>query len=51
MKLYCDNKAMMNIGHNPIQYDGTKHVEVYHHFIKEKLEGVLVFMPYVPTEK
>ncbi|CAA6665275.1 unnamed protein product [Spirodela intermedia] len=25
MKLYCDNKSMINIAHNPIQHDRTKH--------------------------
>ena len=28
MKLYCDNKTMINIAHNPIQHDRTKHVEI-----------------------
>ena len=28
MKLYCDNKATINIAHNPVQHDRTKHVEV-----------------------
>ena len=38
MKLYCDNKSAINIAHNPIQHDRTKHIEVDKHFIKEKLE-------------
>jgi hypothetical protein len=28
MKLYCDNKAAINISHNPIQHDRTEHIEV-----------------------
>ena len=51
MKLYYINKAMLNIAHNPVQHDKTKHVEVDRHYIKEKLEGGLAYMPYVPTEK
>ena len=50
MKLYCDNKVVINIVHNPIQHDRTKHVEVDRHFIKEKLEGNLICMPYVSIE-
>ena len=38
MKLYCDNKSAINIAHNPIQHDRTKHIEVDRHFIKENLE-------------
>ncbi|CAH9115704.1 unnamed protein product, partial [Cuscuta europaea] len=34
MKLYCDNKATINIAHNPVLHDRTKHIEVDRHFIK-----------------
>ena len=36
MKLYCDNKAPINIAHNPIQHNKTKHAEVDWHVIKAK---------------
>ena len=38
MSLHCDNKTAIEIAHNPIQHDHTKHVEVDHHFIKENLD-------------
>jgi hypothetical protein len=28
MRLYCDNKAAINIAHSPIQHDQTKHIEI-----------------------
>lgn len=34
-RLYCDNKLAINITHNPVQHDRTKHVEVDRHFIKK----------------
>ena len=49
MKLYYDNKSAINIAHNPIQHDRTKHIEVERHFIKEKLEEGVVCMSYVPS--
>ena len=49
MKLYSDNKSAINIAHNPIQHDRTKHIEIDRHFIKEKLETGLVCMSYVPS--
>ena len=49
MKLYCDNKAVILIAHNPVLHDWTKHVEVDKHFIKEKLENGLTCMLYIPT--
>ena len=34
MELHCDNKSAIDIAHNPVQHDRTKHVEVDRHFIK-----------------
>jgi hypothetical protein len=36
LKLCCDNQAAINLVHNLIQHDTTKHVEIDKHFIKEK---------------
>jgi len=45
MKLYCDNKSVISIAHNPIQHDRTKHIEVDRHFIKEKLDRGFICIP------
>jgi hypothetical protein len=37
MLLYCDNQVARKIANNLVQHDRTKHIEVYRHFIKEKL--------------
>ncbi|CAL2254196.1 unnamed protein product [Prunus armeniaca] len=50
MKLYCDNIAAINIAHNPVQHDRTKHVEVDRHFIKERLEDKTLQFPFVKSE-
>ena len=49
--LYCDNKVGINIAHNPIQHNRTKHGEVDRHFIKKKLENDLVCMTYISFDK
>ncbi|CAM8941118.1 unnamed protein product [Rhodiola kirilowii] len=51
MKLYCDNKAAIDISQNPVQHDRTKHVEVDRHFIKEKLDANIITFPFVPSEE
>ena len=50
IKLYYDNKSTINIAHNPIQHDRTKHIEIDRYFIKEKLEEGVVCTSYVPSE-
>ncbi|RVW46182.1 hypothetical protein CK203_076168 [Vitis vinifera] len=35
MKLYCDNKSAINVAHNPIQHDRTKHIEIDRHSSKK----------------
>ena len=51
VKLYCDNKATINIANNPMQHDRTKHVEIGRHFIKEKREGGDIYMSFIPTSQ
>lgn len=48
MRIYHDNMAAINILHNPVHHDRTKHVEVDRHFIKEKIEDGVICMTYVP---
>jgi hypothetical protein len=43
LKLHCDNQAAINLVHNPVHHDRTKHIGIDRHFIKEKVdEGALV---------
>ena len=47
MKLYYDNKLAINIAHNSIQHNRTKHMELDRHFIKEKLDIELICITYL----
>lgn len=48
MKIHCDNKVAISIGHYPVQHDRTKHVEVDQYFIEEKIEAWEITTPLVP---
>lgn len=45
MSLYCDNKSIISISHNPMQHDRIKYIKVDRHFIKEKILCGLIYTP------
>ena len=49
IKMFCDNQATISITKNPIHHSQTKHVGIYHHFIKEKIEERTISLVYTPT--
>jgi hypothetical protein len=44
LRLYCDNKTIINIAHNPIQHYQTKYDEIDQHFIQEKLLASIIYI-------
>ena len=48
MKKFCDNQVVISITKNLVHHDQTKHVEINHHFIKEKIEETISLV-YTPT--
>ena len=51
MRLHYDNKSAINIPHNAVQNDRTKHIEVDRYFIKEKIDSGVICTPYVPSQQ
>ena len=38
-KVHCDNQSAVKLAHNPVYHARTKHIELQHHFIREKIES------------
>src|SRR5260370_42269010 len=47
--LLIDNQSAIALAENPIFHARSKHIEVRHHWIHEKIEGCSIKLEYVPT--
>ncbi|KAG0563116.1 hypothetical protein M758_8G005100 [Ceratodon purpureus] len=48
--IMCDNQGCIALAKNPTHHSRTKHIDVQHHFIREKLESSEISLRYCPTE-
>ena len=51
MTIMCDNQGCIGLAKNPTHHSRTKHIDVQHHFIREKLEEGIIALKYCPTEE
>jgi hypothetical protein len=47
INVWCDNVSAINLAHNPVQHDRTKHIEIDRFFIKEKLDDGIIKIEHV----
>ena len=48
-KVHCDNQSAVKLEHNPVYHARTKHIELQHHFIREKIESKKIKLIYCNT--
>ncbi|GJT86369.1 hypothetical protein Tco_1068086, partial [Tanacetum coccineum] len=48
--LYCDNRSAIALCCNNVQHSRSKHIDIRHHFIREKVENDVVELYFVKTE-
>jgi hypothetical protein len=47
--IFADNQGCIALAHNPKYHARTKHINIQHHFVREKVEGGEVSLEYTPT--
>ncbi|GJT44578.1 hypothetical protein Tco_0953293 [Tanacetum coccineum] len=48
--LYCDNRSAIALCCNNVQHSRSKHIDIRHHFIREKVENGVVELYFVKME-
>ena len=48
--LLCDNESAMKLTNNPVQHSRTKHIDVYHHFIRDHQQNRDICIESVGTD-
>jgi hypothetical protein len=48
--MYNDNQGCIQLAKNPAQHQRTKHIDLRHHYIREKLESGEITLQYCSTE-
>ena len=50
MLLLCDNQSSMKIAQNPVFHKRSKHIAIWYHFIREKVESGEVVLQFIGTK-
>ena len=48
--IMCDNQGSIALAKNPKHHSRTKHIDMQHHFIREKVEEEIIDLRYCPTQ-
>jgi hypothetical protein len=48
--IWEDNTGAIAIAGNPISHERTKHIDIRHHFIREKVADKVIVLHHIPTK-
>ncbi|EJT45287.1 Gag-Pol [Trichosporon asahii var. asahii CBS 2479] len=46
-----DNEAALRLGNNPTVFARSKHIDIKHHIVREKVEDKIIELRYIPTDE
>ena len=49
--LYCDSQSALAISKNDLHHNGTKHIDIKHHFIRDHVKNKEIIMTWIPGEQ
>ena len=47
--LLCDNNAAINLSEDPLLHDRVKHIDIKHHFLRERVQSQEIILSYINT--
>ena len=50
-RIQCDNQISIRLAHNPVYHARSKHIELQHHFVREKIESTEIELTYCSTSE
>lgn len=51
VELFCDNQSAINLAKSDGYRQRTKHIDIRHHYLREKVENGTVVISYIPTNE
>jgi hypothetical protein len=49
--IYCDDQIYVKLSKNPVFHDRSKHIEIKHYFLRDKVQRGEVVLQYISTDK
>jgi hypothetical protein len=49
--IHCDNQRCIKLSKNPVFHDRSKHIEIWYHFIRDRVQKGAIKPQYIPTEE